>query len=51
LEKTIGPLHKSVGNQIMTRNNESSYNSVNAKRNNHRRVIYYNYKDSGDKDF
>lgn len=50
-QKTVGPLHKSVGNRIMTRNNESSYNPVNAKRNNHRRIIYYNYKDSGDKDF
>lgn len=50
-QKTVGPLHKSVGNRIMTRHDESSYNPANANRNNHRRIIYYNYRDSGNKDF
>ena len=50
-QKTVGSLHESVGNRIMTRNNESSYAPENAERNNHRRIIYYNYKDSASKDF
>jgi hypothetical protein len=50
-QKTVGSLHESVGNRIMTRNDESSFVPENKERNNHRRVIYYNYKDSGSKDF
>jgi hypothetical protein len=50
-QKKVGSLHKSTGNYMWSMNKNMSYNSKNTERQNHRRVIYYNYKDSGEKDF
>ena len=50
-EKTVGPLHTSLGNRFWARNNWSSYRPEDLKPQSHRRIIYYNYKDSGEQDF
>jgi len=50
-EKTVGPLHTSLGNRYWARNNWSSYVPEDPKPQTHRRIIYYNYKDSGEQDF
>ena len=50
-EKTVGPLHTSLGNRYWARNNWSSYIPEDPKPQTHRRIIYYNYKDSGEQDF
>ena len=49
--KTVGPLHKSVGNRIWSRVKDASYTPENVERVDHRRIIFYNYKDSNEKDF
>ena len=50
-EKTVGPLHTSLGNRYWARNNWSSYVPEDPQPQTHRRIIYYNYKDSGEQDF
>ena len=50
-EKTVGPLHTSLGNRYWARNNWSSYVPEDPKPQTNRRIIYYNYKDSGEQDF
>ena len=50
-EKTVGPLHTSLGNRYWVRNNWSSYVPENTQSQSLRRIIYYNYKDSGEQDF
>ena len=50
-EKTVGPLHTSLGNRFWNRNNWSSYVPDDPKPMSLRRIIYYNYKDSGEQDF
>ncbi len=50
-QKTVGPLHESEGNSIWKVNSEMTYNPKTQKRLNHRRVIFYNIKPSGLKDF
>ena len=47
----VGALHKSIGNRIWSANKQTSYIVENNDRVNHRRIIYYNYKDSGEQDF
>lgn len=47
----VGSLHKSIGNRIWSASKQTSYIVENNDRVNHRRIIYYNYKDSGEKDF
>jgi hypothetical protein len=47
----VGSLHKSVGNRIWSMNEEMSYYVENKERVNHRRILYYNYDDAGEKDF
>ena len=49
--KKVGSLHKSTGNYMWSMNKNMSYYNENTERVNHRRVIYYNYKDSGEQDF
>ena len=50
-EKTVGPLHTSLGNRYWQRSNWASYVPENPKQMNLRRIIYYNYKDEGEEDF
>ena len=50
-QKTVGPLHTSIGNRILSVNTAVTYTPKTQKRFNHRRVIFYNYKDSGEQDF
>ena len=50
-QKKVGSLHKSIGNYMWSMNEDMSYYVENKERVNHRRIIYYNYKDSGEKDF
>ncbi len=50
-QKKVGSLHKSTGNYMWSMNENMSYYNENIDRVNHRRVLYYNYKDSGEKDF
>ena len=50
-QKTVGPLHTSEGGRIWGRSNGTSYNPQNGERETLRRIIYYNYKDSGEQDF
>ena len=50
-QKKVGSLHKSTGNYMWSMNKNMSYYSKNTERQNHRRILYYNYKDSGEKDF
>ena len=47
LWKKVGALHKSTGNYMWSMNKNMSYYNENTARVNHRRIIYYNYKDSG----
>ena len=49
--KKVGSLHKSTGNYMWSMNKNMSYYNENKERVNHRRIIYYNYKDSGEQDF
>ena len=42
-EKTVGPLHTSLGNRYWARNNWSSYVPEDPQPQTHRRIIYYNY--------
>ncbi len=49
--KKVGALHKSTGNYMWSMNKDMSYYNENTARVNHRRIIYYNYKDSGEQDF
>ena len=49
--KKVGSLHKSSGNYMWSMNKDMSYYNENTERVNHRRIIYYNYKDSGEQDF
>ena len=42
-EKTVGPLHTSLGNRFWNRNNWSSYVPDDPKPMSLRRIIYYNY--------
>lgn len=50
-QKTVGPLHTSVGNRIWWANAEMTYNPEVQNKFNHRRIIYYNVKDEGLDDF
>jgi len=50
-QKTVGSLHTSLGNRFWSRNNWSSYVPDDSKPMTLRRVMYYNYKDSGEQDF
>jgi len=50
-QKTVGPLHTSVGNRIWAVNTEMTYNPTVSKQVNHRRIIYYNVKDDKLNDF
>ena len=50
-QKKVGSLHKSTGNYIWSMNENMSYYNENKERVNHRRIIFYNFKDSGAKDF
>ena len=42
----VGSLHKSIGNRIWSANKQTSYIIEDKDRVNHRKIIYYNYKDS-----
>ena len=50
-QKTVGPLHSSIGNRIWWVNAEMTYNPEVRNKFNHRRIIYYNVKDDGLDDF
>tara|TARA_S200000501_G_scaffold75406_1_gene67194 strand:+ start:1123 stop:1860 length:738 start_codon:yes stop_codon:yes gene_type:complete len=50
-QKTVGPLHTSVGNRMWWVNNEMTYTPEVRNKFNHRRIIYYNVKDDGLDDF
>ena len=50
-QKTVGPLHTSEGSRIWQRANGASFNPQNGETETLRRIIYYNYKDSGEQDF
>jgi len=45
-QKKVGSLHKSTGNYMWSMNENMSYYNENIDRVNHRRIIFYNYKDS-----
>ena len=50
-QNKVGSLHKSKGNRIWSMSNEMSYYVEKNERVNHRRILYYNFNDSGAKDF
>jgi hypothetical protein len=50
-QKTTGSLHTSKGNSIWVRSVSGSHIPEDAKRVDHRRIIFYNYKDEGEADF
>tara|TARA_B100000795_G_scaffold268843_1_gene256673 strand:- start:7044 stop:7790 length:747 start_codon:yes stop_codon:yes gene_type:complete len=47
----VGSIHQSIGNTIWSMSKKMSYYIENKERVNHRRILFYNFNDSGAKDF